>query len=123
MPAFRLAAVRAAASAIRPVATNHYRIVPAKITTTSLNYSTGRASIRDLQRLIDDIPSLTIPRHLSSMLVEAARDEDMSTLSADAHDYIVREMASFMSSTIASYGEKFESEGVYNPEVLAVCES
>ena len=57
------------------------------------------------------------------MLVEAARDEDMSTLSADAHDYIVREMASFMSSTIASYGEKFESEGVYNPEVLAVCES
>lgn len=60
--------------------------------------------------------------HLSSMLVEAARDEDMSALSTDAHDDVVRDMASFMSSTIASYGEKFESEGIYNPELLAVCE-
>jgi hypothetical protein len=91
-------------------------------TTTSLNYTTGRASIRDLQRLIDGIPSLPLPTNLSSMLVNAARDEDRATLSTDVHDGVVREMAAFMSSTIASYGDKFESEGVYNPELLAVCE-
>ena len=91
-----------------------------------IKHSTGRASIRDLQRLIIGMPSSSsssiLPTHLASILDEAATNEDRSNLSNEAYDNVVREMASCMSSTVASYGERIQSESVYNPELLAVCE-
>jgi len=92
---------------------------------------TGRASIRDLQRRFDDImppsssssssSSSVLPTQLASILDEAAKSEDRSDLSDEGYENVVREMTSFMSSTIASYGKKFESGSVYSPEILSVC--
>lgn len=88
-----------------------------------------RASIRDLKRLIDGIsstsfssPVVVVPDQLISLINQSAIHEDQSSLSNESYECVVQEMASFVSSTIASFGKSFESEGVYNPELLKICE-
>lgn len=89
-----------------------------------------RASIRELQQLINGISftstssssnSPLVPAHLTSLINDAAYHEDQSNLSNEMYESVVQEMASFVSSTIASFGKSFESEGVYNPEMLKLC--
>ncbi|KAL3769887.1 hypothetical protein ACHAWU_007093 [Discostella pseudostelligera] len=85
-----------------------------------------RASIRELQQLINGISftsssssnSPLVPAHLTSLINDAAYHEDQSNLSNEMYESVVKEMALFVSSTIASFGKSFESEGVYNPELL-----
>lgn len=92
--------------------------------------SRPRASIRDLKRLIDGIASssfssssvVVVPAQLTSLINQSAIQEEQSTLSNDMYESVVQEMASFVSSTIASFGKSFESEGVYNPKLLNICE-
>ncbi len=85
-----------------------------------------RASIRDLQQLIDtslnSYSSPLVPARLLSSINHCAILEDQSNLSNEMYESVVQDMVSFMSSTIASFGKSFESEGVYNPELLNMCE-
>ena len=85
-----------------------------------------RASIRDLQQLIDtslnSYSAPVVPARLLSLINQCAILEDQSNLSNEMYESVVQDMTSFMSSTIASFGKSFESEGVYNPELLNMCE-
>jgi hypothetical protein len=89
---------------------------------TNIDLRHSRASIRELQQLVDTSLNQLVPAHLLSLIDQCAILEDQSNLSNEMYESVVQDMASLMSSTIASFGESFGSEGVYNPELLNICE-